>query len=63
MYDTKHMIKKKDKLSFTLEGGHRKVKMDEEQLQEYLKLIRQGTGRHKSKKDYNRKEKYHKKYY
>ena len=63
MYDTKHMTKKKDKLSFTLEGGYKRVKMDEEQRQEHLKLIRQGTGRHKSKKDYRRKEKYKKRYY
>ncbi|HBF7594830.1 TPA: hypothetical protein KOX39_003445 [Clostridioides difficile] len=62
MYDTKHMTKKKNELSFTLEGGHIKTKMDAEQLQEHLKLVKQGTGRHKSKKDYRRKEKHHKRY-
>lgn len=34
-----------------------KHKMDSEEVQDYLKLKR-GNGSHKSKKDYNRKNKY-----
>lgn len=53
----------KKKLSFTLKGGHIKIKMEGEELQKYLQERKRGCGWHGSKKDYKRKEKHHKKLY
>lgn len=55
--------KLREALSFTIEGGHKKVKMEDEQLQSYLKERSRGCGSHKSVKDYKRRDKHQKRYF
>ena len=51
-------------LSFTIKAEDLSYnKMTPEELQTYLKESNRGCGRHKSKKDYNRKQKHRKDLY
>lgn len=52
----------KDTNKVVLKGGYVPQKMSKEELEKYLQEVKRGAGAHKSKKDYNRKDKKYRNY-